>query len=358
MLFEVKERDSAFYRERLSGFLPDRMIDMHTHIWLGAQRKSRGGERGTVQWVDRVASENSVEDLVDTYRLMFPGKQVLPLVFGMALAPGDDLEAGNDYVRRCAAQHGLPSLIFATPSWGSEEFEARVTAGGFLGAKVYLTWAPPERGPDEIEIFDFLPRHQLEVMDRHGWIALLHVPRAGRLRDPANLQQIIEIERRYPRVILVVAHVGRAYCPEDVGNAFEVLAETRRVYFDISANTSDSIFEQLIRAVGPRRILFGSDLPITRMRMRRICERGTYVNLVPPGLYGDVSGDRHMRVAPEPDAGLLTFFMYEEIDAFRRAAARAGLTPADVKDVFFDNARRILSGLGVRNPFTTPGEMP
>ena len=348
MLMQVNELDSAFYRERLSGFLPDRMIDVHAHICLQAHRKSRGGERGTVSWVDRVASENTVEHLLDSYRLMFPGKQILPLVFGMTLAPGDELEAGNDYVRRCAAQHGLPALIFAIPSWGPQEFEARVTAGGFLGAKVYLTWASPELAPEEIGIFDFLPRHQLEVMDRHGWIAMLHIPRAGRLRDSSNLEQIIEIERRYPNVKLVVAHVGRAYCPEDVGNAFEVLAETRRVYFDISANTNDAIFEQLIRAVGPRRILFGSDLPITRMRMRRTCEQGSYVNLVPPGLYGDVSGDRHMREAAEHEAGKLTFFMYEEIDAFRRAAARVGLTSEDVHDVFFENASRILSGLGVR----------
>jgi hypothetical protein len=84
------------------------------------------------------------------------------------------------------------------------------------------------------------------------------------------------------------------------------------------------------------------------MRMRRSCEQGTYVNFVPPGLYGDVSGDRHMREVAGHEAGKLTFFLYEEIDAFRRAAARAGLTSQDIQDVFFENARRILAGLGVR----------
>ena len=53
---------------------------------------------------------------------------------------------------------------------------------------------------DEIPIFDFLPPHQLEVMDRHGWIVMLHIPRDGRLRDPLNLAQMLEIEQRYPRV--------------------------------------------------------------------------------------------------------------------------------------------------------------
>jgi len=137
-----------------------------------------------------------------------------------------------------------------------------------------------------------------------------------------------------------------------VGNAFDVLAETRRVYFDISANTNDGVFEQLIRAVGAKRVLFGSDLPILCMRMRRICEQGTYINLVPPGLYGDISGDKHMREAAVGEADELTFFLYEEIDALRRAATRAGLTRSETDCIFFGNARRMLSELGVNNPFT------
>ena len=128
----------------------------------------------------------------------------------------------------------------------------------------------------------------------------------------------------------------------DVGNAFEVLADTERVCFDISANTNAQVFEQLLRCVGPQRVLFGSDLPITRMRMRRIERDGHYVNLVPRGLYGDVSGDPNMREVSDEEARKLTFFLYEELAAFRRAAEAEGLTRADVEDVFHNNARRLL----------------
>ena len=107
---------------------------------------------------------------------------------------------------------------------------------------------------------------------------------------------------------------------------------------------------QALEAVGPKRLLFGSDLPILRMRTRRICEKGVYVNLVPRGLYGDVSGDKNMREIEGPEAEKLTFFMYEELLAFRRAAERAGLTRADLQDVFHDNAERILRAAGWRAP--------
>jgi hypothetical protein len=54
---------------------------------------------------------------------------------------------------------------------------------------------------------------------------------------------------------------------------------------------------------------------------RRVSEGGTYVNLVARGQYGDVSGDPHMRELDGAEADKLTLFLYEELNAFRRAAA-------------------------------------
>ena len=52
--------------------------------------------------------------------------------------------------------------------------------------------------------------------------------------------------------------------------------------------------------------------------------------------------DPQMRDVDGPEARKLSFFLYEEIEAFRRASAKAGLTPEQVEDVFFNNARRLL----------------
>jgi predicted TIM-barrel fold metal-dependent hydrolase len=266
---------------------------------------------------------------------------VTPLIFTNLV--GGDYERANAYIAREARRYRFPSLIFSLPQWSGSLLEKKIDAGGFLGAKSYLTLSEPYLPEKEIRIYDFFPPHQLEVMNRRGWILMLHIPRDGRLRDPVNLAQLTEIEARYPRLHVIVAHVGRAYCPEDVGNAFKVLAKTKRLCFDFSANTNEDVFRQLIETVGPKRILFGSDMPITRMRMRRICEHGNYVNLVPPGLYGDVSRDSHMREISRAAAKRLTFFMYEELDAFRRAAQKTGLRKSDVENVFYNNAKRMFA---------------
>jgi predicted TIM-barrel fold metal-dependent hydrolase len=356
-LFEVQDVDRRFYQEKLADFLPERMVDIHTHVWLRDFRKAPPTGRA-VTWPLRVAEQNPVEDLVETYRLMFPGKAVKPLMFSFVEAHEDDFAGANAYSSHAAREQGFAALVFASPTWSAERLEREILTGDFLGAKVYLTLAPAHIPADEIRISDFLPQHQLEVLDRHGWIVVLHIPRSVRLRDPVNLADMLEIDQRYPNAKIIIAHVGRAYCPEDIGNAFSVLVRTRHLLFDFSANTNVAVFEQLIRTVGPRRILFGSDLPITRMRMRRICEQGNYVNLVPRGLYGDVSADSHMREVDGAEAETLSFFLYEEIEAFRQAAQTTGLTPADVEEVFCDNAVRLIEAarLGGSLEAAGPGE--
>ena len=343
-LFEVKDSDRQIYEEQIRDFLPARVIDIHTHVWLEQFRSGTGAGGGRVQtWPARVAKDNAIEDLVETNRLLLPGKQVTSLLFGNVMEPGDDLEAGNAYVQTCARQAGFPALIFSRPQWSAAVLEDKIRAGGFCGAKVYLSLAEPYLPADEIRIFDYLPPHQLDVLNRHGWIVMLHIPRPGRLRDPVNLAQMLEIEQRWPDAKVIVAHVGRAYCPEDLGCAFDVLKPTKRLLFDFSANTNAEVFQRLLEAVGPSRILFGSDLPITRMRMRRICEAGNYVNLVPAGWYGDVSGDPHLREVHGDEAARLTFFLYEEILAFRWAAVACGLSRPEIESVFYTNAARLLT---------------
>lgn len=334
-LFDVLPVDRAFYEERLADFLPDRLFDAHTHVYR--EKTKIPGKARTVTWPSRVAGRNPVEDLEETGRLLFPGKTYVPLMFGTG-GPRNALDEANAYVASVRRDRGYPALYYAHPDMSQEALERDIRAGGFTGIKVYLTFAPSCIPVDEIRIFDFLTHEHLEVCDRNGWTVMLHIPRPQRLRDPLNLAQLLEIEARYKNLNLIVAHVGRAYCGADAGDAFEVLKSTRRMLFDFSANTNSRVFEQAIRMAGSSRILYGSDLPITRMRMRRIERGGVYVNLVPRGLYGDVSGDKNMGELDPPESDSLTFFLYEEIEAFRQASLRTGLGRDDIERIFWKNA--------------------
>jgi len=345
-LFEIKDVDKQYYEKKIKDFLPENIIDIHTHVYRKYEsREAQEDIKRTVTWPSLVAAENPAEDLQETYSLMFPGKKVTPLIFA-AVDPKEAINTMNTYIRECSEKHHIPSLYFARPEESTEELRENIESGGFLGVKVYLNFSPAYIPGDEIRIFDFLPPHQLKVLDELGCIVMLHIPRSGRLRDPVNIAQILEIEEKYQNLQLILAHIGRAYCREDVGDALNILSKTKNLVFDFAASTNEWVFARTIEAVGPKRILFGSDLPIVRMRMRRICEKGTYINIVPKGLYGDVSGDKNMREVDGEKADALTFFMYEEINAFRKAAEETGLSKSDIEDVFYNNSRKIIENTG------------
>lgn len=337
-LLEVKQVDKIFYKEKLQDFLPDKIFDVHTHVFLPDLNEHHSGR--TVTWPSRVANANPVEDLEETARLMFPGKTYIPLMFGMP-SEGIDIAKSNEYVSKCSKAMGYPALMLTKPEMTPDEVETEIKKGDFCGIKVYLSYAPAYIPSNEIRIFDFLPHSHLEVCDKLGLAVMLHIPRPQRLRDPLNIAQLLEIERTYKNLKLIVAHVGRAYTRQNVGNAFEKLKDTENMVFDFSANTNAWVFEKLIKAVGSSRILYGSDLPITRMRMKRIERDGTYVNLVPRGLYGDVSDDPHMDELDPPESDQLSFFLYEEIEAMRHAAVNTGLGTNDIEQIFWSNAAEI-----------------
>ena len=345
-LFEIKDIDTQFYAEHLKEFLPDKIIDIHTHVYtkeivgIGAMKDKR-----LVSWTTLVAKDNPIQDLMETYSLMFPGKSVTPCIFPW-VEPVEKIDALNAYTRASATDYTLPVLLLVHPTWPVEKLEQQLVTGGYQGIKVYLNFSPSYLSGDEVRIFDFIPHEQLALIDKLGLILMLHIPRSGRLQDPVNLAQILEIEQKYPNLKLVLAHVGRAYCPEDVGNAFEVLKKTERLVLDFSANTNPWVFARALEALGSERLLFGSDLPIVRMRMRRICEDGLYINLVPKGLYGDVSGDKNMREVGGRDADSLSFFLYEEIKAMKDAVQEVGLDKGDVENIFYANARKLIESTG------------
>jgi hypothetical protein len=59
-------------------------------------------------------------------------------------------------------------------------------------------------------------------------------------------------------------------------------------------------------------------------------------------LYGDVSGDPHMREVSQAEGEQLSTFLYEMLRAFRQAAEACGLSAAEVEDVLYQNGARLL----------------
>lgn len=327
--------DFPFYKEHLRDFLPDRIIDIHTHSGNMIGRQPSDSEPTAWPGWITFGSGMRLPNLLDAYLKMFPGKEVTPVCF--AISGREEVDDRNAYIAEELKQYkNVWGLIWTLPDWSKDELIQRVDGGGFSGIKPYVNMAKdiPEA---EITIFDYLPHRHLEAAEERGWLVILHIPRKERLADPDNIAQLKEISRTYPNIKLVIAHVGRAYCPRHGIVGIPPLKDCENLLFDFSANSNQVVLELLIREVGPKRILFGSDMPITAMRAKRICEGDEYINYV---RHADWEDSRTRRDLAAEES--YTFFLYEQILAFKKAAVACDLTKSDIEDVFFNNARRLL----------------
>ncbi len=333
--FQLTDYDKKVYIEELKDFLPNNIVDSHAHCWR-VEDDEFDRSKFPTKWSNLVAKDCYIEDLQKTYLDLFPGKKVIPVVFGNSVKRCME---HNAYIKDVGKKTGYPTLFWTKYDMSPDFLEEHVLSGGYQGLKPYLGGCKEGVKPSDADIYDFLPEEHLKVADKYGWKVILHISKDDRFKNKSNIDTLLDIEQKYPNVKLIVAHIGRAYAKIDVGDAFIRLKETKNMLFDFSANTNADIIRECIETFGSKRVMFGTDMPIAKMRMYRVVENGFYINVVPRGLYGElVKKDPHMRESDEKD---ITNFTYEILRGFKKAALDLSLTKEQVEDIMCGNASKL-----------------
>jgi predicted TIM-barrel fold metal-dependent hydrolase len=336
--------DRAFYEAHLAGFLPAKLLDAHVHVFRQQDAPFPDEETMRTNWAASVSAEEfTVEDVEAEYRKLFPRSEVSRLQFGQ-VRRDCDIEAMNRYCAESADGERVWAHAVLDPLWSPEKLHEVLTGGRFAGVKPYWSLVPGKAEKD-VPLEEMLPPQHIEVLDELGLAVTLHVPGPERIRDLQTRRLLREWPSRYPNVTFIIAHLGRAYCIPFAEGVFEELADVGGLLFDCSANLNADVFERAFRVIGPRRILWGTDFPVlNRLRGYRVHEGETYHNVVS----GDYPWNRDRRPA-EVEAGY-TYLIYESLRTMRQGAQRAGLTSADLQDIFYWNAYRVLTGRGTHAP--------
>ena len=162
------------------------------------------------------------------------------------------------------------------------------------------------------------------LADELELVVLLHVPRAERLADPDIQRGVVELARRYPRASIVLAHCGRCYLPAEMQRAIASIQGLENVYLDTAMVMDPAVLRMVFENVGPRRVLFATDLPVAAMRGRRVHVMDHWVDLVLEGYPSSA-----YRVGF--DGMRATFMTYEIAWSVILAAESAGLGPAEAQ---------------------------
>jgi hypothetical protein len=339
--------DRACWAEHLEDWLPRRMFDAHTHIMDGRFRQEPMTEAMRRQyWVNEVLEPIDAPTAERCYRTVFPNREFGCLAFGLPDLDFD-LEGGNADVQQACASRGWHSLTVIRPQWSQEKVAGLLDQPGVIGVKPYYSLISLDRETRdrhlEASIFEFLPHHVLEVInDRHAWVTL-HIPKAARLGHPDNVREIREIRRRYPHIVLVIAHLGRCYTEPQALEALPQFADDPGLFFDSSAVLNPACHRVALQHLGPGRILYGSDNPIMYMRGRRQYRERTYINRTNHPFY--FNRDRE---AAEVEARY-TLFMYEDLLAIKQACTELRIIAREeIEMIFHSNAARLVADIQAR----------
>jgi len=338
-VWKYTDVDRAFWQVHLEGWLPPRIFDAHTHVNEPRFRLEQTTDAMRRQyWVNEVAEPIGAADADRCHAIIFPGRKLSCVAFGLPFLDYD-LDGSNASLQEECVKRGWYRLAVVRPQWPAEKVARELDLPGTLGVKVYyslISHDPLTRDKHlEASIFDFLPHHQLELLDQRGAWVTLHVPRAGRLGHLDNLAEVRRIRREYPNVVLVIAHLGRCYTLPHAQEAFPALAEDDGLYFDTSAVLNPQVLRLAIETFGPRRILFGTDNPILYLRGRQQWDGAKYAYRTDYPFY--FNRDRE---PPEVEAQY-TLAVYEGLRALKETCSACGLRRDDVEAMLFGNAQRL-----------------
>jgi uncharacterized protein len=334
--------DRAFWAEHLEDWLPHRILDAHTHVADPRLRLEPMTEAMRRQyWVNEVFEPIDAPTAERCHRTVFPGREFGCVAFGVPDL-SFDVDGGNVYLQEQGPPRGWHSLAVIRPQWSQDKIAGLLDASGVIGVKPYYALISANRETRdahlEASIFEFLPHHVLEVVnDRRAWVTL-HVPKADRLGHHDNVREVRELRRRYPNIVLVIAHLGRCYTEAHAREALPQFAEDPGLFFDTSAVLNPVCHRLALEHFGPGRVLYGSDNPILYMRGRRQYHGRSYLNRTSHPFHFNQN-----REPPEVEASY-TLFMYEDLLAIKQACADLGITGrSEIEAIFHDNAAELIA---------------
>jgi len=337
---DLQERDRQIYECELRGFLPSRIFDAHVHFFddsclvPDATFPPRHCYR-------KFGGAFTPSEYQAWAKQALPGVEMHANSFGH---PGQesDRDASAVYTGGISDNRRLYGMALVAPCDSAETARRRVEQNQLIGFKPYPDFVTG-KAVSEVTVHDMLPAAQMAVADELGLAIMLHIPRPGRLADPVNQAQMVELCERYPNARIIFAHVGRAYFLSNVVGSLEGIAACPNAYIDTAMINHEGVLEYAFRNFPRDRILFGADAPFALLRGKSVEINGQYAYLL--------GEDYDLGTSIYDAKGAVTFttFFYEQLRGIKLATERAGLARGEVDGILFGNADRLFRSVAQGN---------
>jgi len=338
----------GLWRSELRAWVPETIFDAHVHL---GPRDAMGPLAPDRQKL-ALSTFTSLtrEELQDWYAKLFEGKRVVGLAAcGFPLREAD-LETANRYlIRLMKAAPQVRGFLLAHPTDVGRSrvtFDAALAQGvRFAGVKPYFDLLG--KGVFETLMPEFIPDALLEFMHREQLMMMLHTSGRG-MGDAENQAYIRRVLDQYPRLRIVLAHMGRYIDPAEFFAFCESgLLEHPNLYLETSSVTVPEVYRRALERPEVRgRLLFGTDMPFGRITGVEAWSETRGPIFVTRDAYS--WSDPQLAQAAGIDPRQLTYNTYHVIKALKDAIQALGLSPGQAEAlkqaVFRRNAESLFSG--------------
>jgi glutamate-1-semialdehyde 2,1-aminomutase len=329
---ELRDVDRRVWEEELADFVPERVFDVHTHIYNMRMKSAEPEKEQKLEgtWADWPLSNRAALEEVD--KLLLPNREVHRISFGNPLQSVSLDEANAFVAREVAGDDKSAALMLVRPEMKPSEIKSAIDRYGFRGFKPYRMHSTTG-DVAECRITDFLPEEQIEVADSLGLVVMLHISKSLAIADPENLVDLERLTSRYPKVKWILAHCARSYFDHPLISAADRLREMPNLWYEISSVCDTDAMDVLLTLAGPNRVMYGSDdLPVG-------VTRGKYITF---GYAWAELNELNQNLNLSHCSSGMTFIRYESLRAFRRACRRHGFGKREIDRLFRGNAEELL----------------
>ncbi len=319
----MRDTDRDFFERELASFLPDRIFDAHCHLWHA--------DHATVVAQD-VPVSAGYDDYAQQIATLHPGRDIYALFIPVPDAQGDPRLA-NQWMHQALRGHTsrCRGLYLVRPQDDPEQVRSEVRRLGLCGLKCYHIYAEGDNTWDA-DIPAYLPEAHVRVANEEGWVITLHLVKKRAIADPSNIRWIRHYCTTYPNMRLILAHSGRAFQPSHNIEALEHLADLDNLWFDSSANCEAVAHEAILRVMGHRRLMYGSDYWVSHLRGRSFAAGDSFIWV---DERTPIWSPAYGRIDP-------VLVGLEHLRSMKWACWSQRLTDRQVEDVFFNNAAELL----------------
>lgn len=327
-VFQSEDKEVA---ESLQSFIPEKIFDVHAHIYRVSDLYLQNHS---------VLSEHAEEVSIDLWRKqqekqLGVGKMTGGLFFSFPVLTADN-DRQNDYLIQQLDQYpDSRGLVLARPEDSKEKIKDYFNHQQIIGLKVYHFFSP-EKPTWQSSIKGFVPEWMWQLAHEKEGIIMLHMVKDRAVSDPNNQKEIRKMCEKYPKVKLILAHCARSFHSKDA-KGVSALRGLGNIWFDMSGICESEAIEHLLYEFGPRKIIWGSDFPISETRGRSVTLGNGFAWLQSESLRENVACAHSQPLL----VGL------ESVRALQHAAESFGLQDKDIEDIFYYNALRVT---GISDP--------